>query len=317
MSIGGNALTGGKGKETIADQREVCQVACEIIAKVYQTVKMALTHGNGPQSGYIAERFEYAVARGVRHPVPFDAIVADTQGSIGYMIEQLLINELSKYSAETASRIATLITQAIVDPDDPAFEDPQKPIGSWMTAEEAALRHEEDGWDVKEKDSSRSDGWRRVVPSPKPKAVTNERAIIHNVEGGFLTTCGGGGGIPVVPDPETGELIGVEGVIDKDLISALIAKKMKARLMAIMTEAPGVIDPVEYEREGVNGKIIPIITVAEAKDMVKQLQKGSMGPKVEACIQFTDETGHPSVIGNFDNIEDALVGRGGTRIVAV
>lgn len=315
ISIGGNALTGGKGKETIPDQRKACEIACKIVAKVFQQVKTALTHGNGPQSGYIARRFEFAQKHGVLHGVPFDAIVADTQGALGYMIEQLLYNELIEHSPEQAKLIATLVTEALVDPSDPAFQNPSKPIGSWMTEAEAQQKKSEEGWDVREMDNKRPDGWRRVVSSPKPVAVTNEEAIKHNVNGGYLTICGGGGGIPVVKNPD-GSLKGVEGVIDKDSISALIARIIQAKMLAILTAAPGVIDPVEFERVGVKGRIIPVLRLDEAKDMLPNLQDGSMGPKVAACVDFTENTGEPSVIANFENAEDALQGRAGTRIVA-
>lgn len=313
ISLGGNALTGGKGKETIPDQRAAAQVACEIVAKVFRSgSRMALVHGNGPQSGFIAERFGFAEKHGVLHSVPFDAIVADTQGAIGYMLEQILHNILVGETPALANGIATLVTQAVVDRNDPDFKDPSKPIGSWMTEADARRREAEDKWVVRQLSNKREDGWRRVVPSPKPISVTNAHAIRHNVNSGLLTICGGGGGIPVALR-EDGTLEGVEAVIDKDAISAVIAAVIKARLLTILTEAPGVIDPKDYERDGIEGRVIPVLNLSEAKDM--QLQRGSMGPKVAACVRFTEATGEPSLIANFANAEEAFQGCAGTQIV--
>ncbi len=319
ISLGGNALTLGREGITVEDQHKACEIACKIIAKVFarDNVKMALCHGNGPQVGFISDRFACAEQHGILHHVKLDAIGADTQGAIGYMIEQELYSELHKLDPLKAAHIATLVTQVLVDPEDEAFDSPTKPIGVWMTEDEAQKKMEEDSdLHIELLDQSREDGWRQVVPSPKPMHLLNAKAIRHNVNGGLLTIAGGGGGIPIVRNPDDGKLKGIEGVIDKDRTSALIAKIVRARMLVIFTEAPGVIDPEEFRRKDIDGEVIAQLTTAEAKDMISQLPTGSMGPKLEACADFTEETGEPSIIANFGNAEDAIVDKGGTRIVA-
>lgn len=318
ISVGGNALTLGKGRETMEDQRTAARVACRIIAKIWATnyQHMAVTHGNGPQVGFILQRFEHALRDGILHAVPLDAIGADTQGAIGYMLEQEIMNEMAKIDPSRARHIATLVTQVLVNPDDPAFKDPTKPVGSWMTEAEARTKQSELGWNVKCLKADDDRGWRRVVPSPTPVEIVNIDAIRTNVYYGLLTIAGGGGGIPVAKKTD-GTLYGVEGVIDKDLTTALIAAEIDARLMAILTAAPGVIDPEEFKTRGLNAPIIPQLNLREAADILPHLQKGSMGPKLAACMNFTDMTGEPSLITDFEHAESAIrEGKGGTRIVA-
>lgn len=313
VSVGGNALTLGKDKETMDDQCEAARVACDLIAQIFNTeVHLALTHGNGPQVGFILRRFEHALKAGLLHPVPLDAIGADTQGAIGYMLERLLYNRLLQLNPRLANNIATLVTQVLVDPNDPAFQDPTKPIGSWMTEQEAKNHPE---WITKNLDPNSPKPWRRVVASPRPLEVINARAIKHAFDDGLLTIAGGGGGIPVKELPD-GTLVGQEAVIDKDLTTALIAELVQAELMAVLTAAAGVIDPQEFIKLKTAGKIIPELTTKEARSMLPYLQKGSMGPKVEACVCFTEKTGSPSLITNFANGLGAILdGKGGTRIV--
>ena len=318
VSVGGNALTLGKGRETIEDQRAAAKTACEIIAKLWGTnyeTSMAVTHGNGPQVGFILERFEHALKAGLLHNVPLDAIGADTQGAIGYMLEQLIHNEMLKIDPSRAGRIATLVTQVLVDPNDPAFQDPTKPIGSWMTEDQARSQQDKFGWKVKCMNDKRDDGYRRVVSSPVPIEILNIDAIRACINAGFLTIGGGGGGILVARRPD-GTLYGLEGVIDKDLTTALMAGDIGAKLMAILTAVPGVIDPEEFKTHGVEGIVIPELDLSEANDILPRLQKGSMGPKLAACINFTEKTGEPSLITDFGHAERAITeGRGGTRIV--
>lgn len=316
VSVGGNALTGGKGRETVPDQQEAARTACGVIAKIFRSGSIALTHGNGPQVGFIDRRFQFANKAGVLHPVPLDAVVADTQGAIGYMMEQMLGNELIRLGREEdAERISTLVTRVLVDGDDPAFSDPSKPIGSWMSGEEAEKLAKVNGWKIREMDANREDGWRRVVASPEPKSLLNETAILKNIIANLVTICGGGGGVPVVKNVD-GTYSGVEAVIDKDLTTVLVAKAIYARVMIILTGAPGVIDPVEFAKNGANGQVMRQLQLAEAKDMLSQLQAGSMGPKVAACVQFVEETGYPAIIANFENAEDAIKGDAGTTILA-
>ncbi len=318
ISVGGNALTLGKGRETIEDQRAAAQTACAIIAKLWCTsyeTAMAVTHGNGPQVGFILERFEHALRYGILHNVPLDAINADTQGAIGFMLELLIDNEMRRIDPSIAGEVATLVTRVLVDPNDKAFQYPTKPIGSWMTEEQAMAQQVKFGWTVKRMSDKRDDGYRRVVPSPVPLELVNVEAIKSNVDNGFLTICGGGGGIPVARNPD-GTLRGVEGVIDKDRTTALVAEAISARLMAILTAVRGVIDPEEFKTHGVEGSVIPELDLSEARDILPSLQAGSMGPKLGACINFTERTGEPSLITDFAHAERAITeGRGGTRIV--
>lgn len=316
MSVGGNALTLGPDKETVEDQNKAAGVAAKIVAAVFNSkVKLALTHGNGPQVGFILRRFEHALKAGILHPVPLDAIDADTQGAIGYMLERLIYNELINLDPALAVQIATLVTQILVDPNDPAFANPDKPIGSWLTQEEAIHHTSEDGWTIRELKPQNERGYRRVVPSPKPMGVVNVEAIKHNFSAGFLTICGGGGGVPVMRKSD-GTLVGVEGVIDKDRTTALIARLIGARLMAVLTATAGVIAPDDFRKHGTDGPVIPVMTTGEARDILPYLQAGSMGPKVEACVAFTEATGEPSLITDFDHALSAITeGRGGTRII--
>lgn len=312
-SIGGNALTGGKGKETVADQRSACREACHLIADIHcQDHPQVIVHGNGPQAGFIALRTFLALSK--LHDVPMDAIVADTQGAIGYMIEQELMNILAQRGHPQARRVATLVTQVLVAHDDPAFEDFTKPIGPWMDESQAQdLATAVPDWVIKNVDPRSDEGWRRVVASPAPTGIVNLDAIRHSVHGGFPTISCGGGGIPVIE--ENGQLVGVPAVIDKDRATAHVAEGVGAEGMIIFTKAPGVIDLDEYAREGENGTPIDVLTTNEARALIPHLGRGDMGPKLGSCIQLTESTGKPSVIANFANGRDALQGKGGTHIV--
>lgn len=312
MSVGGNALTLGKDRVTVPDQFEAAAQSAAIVARVYQWAKrVALTHGNGPQAGFIDRRNAFALANQILHPVPLDSVVADTQGAMGYMFERVLRDELPD------SPIVSLNTQVLINPNHSASKLYTKPIGDWMTEVAAAVRREEYGWHVAYFPDEGEEGklWRRVVPSPVPQKILGKREIEHLVNARFLTICGGGGGVPVYYGPE-GELKGFEGVIDKDLTTALIAQN-HAHLMAILTEAPGVMTKEEFAAHGNQGRVISELNVRDALNLSFTLPSGSMGRKLEACARFTGLTGKPSLITNFEHALPAILnGDGGTWIVA-
>jgi len=266
---------------------------------------VVITHGNGPQVGFILLRSE--LASHVLHTVPLDSCGADTQGAIGYMIQQSLYNEFLKRGMR--KQAVTVVTQVVVDKDDPAFQNPTKPIGPFYTEEEAKRLAAERGWVVKD-DAGR--GWRRVVPSPIPQEIVEQEAIKALIEQGFVVIGVGGGGIPVVRQ-EDGSLRGVEAVIDKDYASSLLASGIGADLFLISTA----VEKVALNYGQPNQVWLDRMTVAEAKRYLAEghFPPGSMGPKIEAIIQFLERGGKEAIITSPENIERALAGETGTRIV--
>ena len=234
VAIGGNSLIKDKQHQTIPDQYEAARKTCVHIAgMIEQGWNVAIGHGNGPQVGFILRRSE--LARHQLHEVPLDCCGADTQGAIGYMLQQNLYNEFRRRGIQ--KQATTVVTQVLVDKDDPAFQNPTKPIGSFMDETEASHRAETEGWNVVE-DAGR--GWRRVVPSPLPKRVIERDAVKELLDAGFVVITVGGGGIPVVED-EDGRLVGTAAVIDKDYASSLLAQSIGADLLLIF--APGSMLP--------------------------------------------------------------------------
>ncbi|MFC1655818.1 carbamate kinase [Patescibacteria group bacterium] len=305
LSLGGNALKG----ETLEQQADTAKKACRIIADIFHRgVQMVLTHGNGPQVGNLALRNACND--------PLYHLVAYTQGGIGSMLQMLIENELREIGSEQVGEISTIVSHVQIDPNDPGFENPSKPIGPWLTAEETSrTKQSYPAWTIKEL----PDGliperpFRRVVPSPRPMRFLNERVIANSVDNGILTITGGGGGIPVIE--KDGIITGIDAVIDKDRATAIIAKFVNAQLMAILTVVPGVIHPEEFAKKNSKGKVIPILTTNEAKSLLSEFPNGSMSPKVESCIEFTEETGEPSLIAGVENGEEAINGESGTQIV--
>ena len=255
--------------------------------------------------GFILRRAEIAAKQGI-HDVPLDLIVADTQGSIGYMLQQALDNSLRRLGINRT--ILTVITQVRVDADDPAFQKPDKPIGGFMTEEEAR-KFEADGWKVVE-DAGR--GWRRVVASPKPLAIQEINAIRALIMNDYLVIAGGGGGIPVVRD-EQGNLRGAYAVIDKDRASSLLAQILRADLFIISTG----VEKVALNFNRPDQCFLDVMTLAEAQRYMKEghFAAGSMGPKIEASVEFVRMGGPQAVITNPANLVRALRGETGTRIV--
>jgi carbamate kinase len=307
VAIGGNSLISDKAHMTVQDQYAAAHETCVHIADMIEHGwTVAITHGNGPQVGFILRRSELAAHE--LHEVPLDACDADTQGSIGYAVQQNLYNEFLRRGIKRT--VATVVTQVEVDPGDPAFENPRKPIGAFMTEEDAERRRIFDKWNVC-MDAGR--GWRRVVPSPMPKRIVEEAAIRTLLRAGIIVVAGGGGGIPVVAD-EKGNLKGTAAVIDKDYTSSLLAQRIGADLLLITTS----VEKVYRDFGSADEKAIDRMTLAEARQHLASgghFAEGSMAPKIRAIIDFLEHGGEEAIVTNPPSIEKALHGRTGTHIV--
>ena len=306
VAVGGNSLIKNKEQRTIPDQYAAAGESMTHIAGMIEADwDVVITHGNGPQVGFILRRAELALHE--LHPVPLDSCGADTQGAIGYMFQRALYNEFKQRGIDKKS--ATVVTQVLVDRNDPAFQNPSKPIGSFMDEGTASERSKQDGWAVVE-DAGR--GWRRVVPSPLPVRIIEQDAIQSLIEDGFVVIGVGGGGIPVVED-ENGELVGIEAVIDKDFASALLANNIQADLLLISTA----VEKVALNFNKPDQQWIDRMTLDEAKKHLAdgQFGKGSMEPKIRAIVGFLERGGKEALITDPANIELALEGKTGTRIV--
>ncbi len=306
IAIGGNSLIRDSRHMTVLDQyRAAGETAHHIASLVRDGWRIVITHGNGPQVGFILLRSE--LARDVLHQVPLESCVADTQGAIGYQIQQTLENELRR--RRMARPVATVVTQVEVSPRDPAFRNPTKPIGPFYSREDAAMHTEKDGWILKE-DAGR--GWRRVVPSPRPLAIVEEPVIREMLKRGIVVIAVGGGGIPVIRRRD-GLFRGCAAVIDKDAASALLAARLAADTLVISTGVDKVAirfgrpDQVELDR----------MTAAEARRHLRdgQFPAGSMGPKIEAALYFLRRGGRRVIITQPHLLEAAIRGRTGTTIV--
>ena len=306
LAIGGNSLIRDEQHRTVPDQWVLARETCHHIAEIIEAGhRVVVTHGNGPQVGFIIRRSE--LARHELHPVPLDSCDADTQGAIGYMIQQSLENEFLRRGVGKSA--VALVTQVEVDADSPAFADPTKPIGAFMDEATARARATQEGWVIKE-DAGR--GWRRVVPSPEPRAIVEIDAIRTLVNAGFVVTAVGGGGIPVVRDRE-GQLHGVEAVIDKDYASALLAIELRADQFVITTAVCQVC--LDYRKPG--ERPLSRVTVEEARQYLAEGQfgEGSMAPKIRAAIRYVEQGGRRALITCPEELEQAVAGRAGTEIV--
>jgi len=305
IAIGGNSLIKDKYHQTVRDQYIAAQETCHhVVTMIKNGWSVAITHGNGPQVGFILRRSELAAHE--LHEVPLDVCGADTQGAIGYELQQNLCNEFRRYGIDRDT--VTLVCQTEVAADDPAFAKPSKPIGSFMDAEQAERRRAE-GWDIIE-DANR--GWRRVVASPRPLRIVELPSIRRLLDAGTVVVAVGGGGIPVVAD-ESGNLRGVAAVIDKDLASALLASEIGADLFIISTA----VEKVALEFGTPQQRWVDHMTLAEAKGYLaegRHFAAGSMAPKMQAVVSYLERGGKEALITDPDSIERALAGQTGTRI---
>jgi len=305
LAIGGNSLIRSKEKNSFEEQMAALTETCApVVELARQGERLIITHGNGPQVGFVLLRSH--LARNRLPEIPLDAANAQTQAEIGYMIQQVLGNRLRKSGVRC--RVVTVVTQVIVDRNDPAFENPSKPVGPFYTRAEAARLQKELGWCVKE-DAGR--GFRRLVPSPMPKGVVEIEEIKSLVATGALVVACGGGGIPVVE--EDGGLRGVAAVIDKDLASALLAGLIGAKRLVISTAVDRVY--LNYGEPDAQP-----LTRVRATEMVGYLKAGhfpagSMGPKIEAALLFLNAGGEEVIITDPRHILDAVEGKAGTMIL--
>jgi carbamate kinase len=309
VAIGGNSLVRDNGRDSVQDQYEAVQeTAVNIADMVQEGYNVVVTHGNGPQVGFGLRRSEIANEIAGMPDVPLVNCVADTQGGIGYQIQQALTNEFTKRGIN--KKVATIITQVEVDINDPNFENPTKPVGSFFTleqAEEMKLEHPE--WIFME-DSGR--GYRRVVPSPKPIDIVEKEAIKSLVDAGYVVIAAGGGGIPVIKTREN-EYLGVDAVIDKDFATSLLAEQVNAETLIITTGVPRVC--INFGKP--NQLALEKITVEETKQYVLEnhFAPGSMLPKIGASLSFLENGGKKVVITNPESLQDAINEKQGTHIV--
>ncbi len=307
IAVGGNSLIVDSAHQTVPDQYRAAQRTCAHIASMLEEadLRLVVTHGNGPQVGFILRRSELAAR--VLHQVPLDSCVADTQGALGYHLQRALDNEFRRRGIRKTC--VTVVSQVLVDKDDPAFQRPDKPIGPFLSRVQAEEHRARDGWAVAE-DAGR--GWRRVVSSPDPKVILELEAVKSLLDAGFVVVAVGGGGIPVVEDA-AGQLAGASAVIDKDRASSLLARRLGAELLVISTAVEKVCLHYGTPRQ----MALDAMTLAEAKRYMREghFKPGSMLPKVQAVVDFLEDGGRTAIITNPEHLEAALKGENGTRIV--
>ncbi|MBS1883737.1 MAG: carbamate kinase [Actinobacteria bacterium] len=296
VALGGNALL-RRGESADADtQRRNVEEAAAGLAELATDHELVITHGNGPQVGLLALQSESY--RSV-HPYPLDVLGAESEGMVGHLLEVALRNLLPE------QEIVTVLTETVVDPDDPAFEAPTKPIGPVYSSSEAARLRAERGWVI----GRDGDRFRRLVPSPEPRAISELRPLRLLVDAGVLVVCAGGGGIPVTVGAD-GRLRGVEGVVDKDLTAALLARRLDADLLLMLTD----VDAVRLGWGTADEHPLPEATAAQLRAM--SFAAGSMGPKVEAACRFVEASGRTAAIGALDDAPAIVHGEAGTRVSA-
>jgi len=304
VAVGGNSLIRDHEHQSIPDQYlAACETVGHVVDLIAEGWRVVLTHGNGPQVGFELRRSELAMAE--VPVVPMDYAGADVQGAVGYMLQKAFRNEFARRGV--SGQAIAVVTEVLVDPSDPAFADPSKPIGSHMSEERARRLAAEQGWVVKE-DAGR--GWRRVVPSPLPREIVDLEPIVSLLRQGFTVVACGGGGIPVMRRPD-GSLEGVEAVIDKDLASSLLARAIRADLLVISTS----VEKVALGFNTPKQSWLEHVSAAEARRYLAEghFLAGSMGPKVQAMVEFLDGGGRRGFITNPENLGRALAGRTGTH----
>jgi carbamate kinase len=306
IAVGGNSLIRSGQRGTFEEQQANARVTCDYIAALIEMGhQVILTHGNGPQVG--AQLLRSETASTYAYTLPLDGCDAATQGETGYLLETALRSALQ--AKGIFRQIATILTQVVVKEDDPAFENPTKPIGQFYSQETAEQKERELGWKIVE-DAAR--GYRRVVPSPIPVDIVELEVIRHCVQNGILVIAVGGGGIPVILDH--GHYQGVEAVIDKDRASVLLARKLGLEKVIVTTDA----DRVYLNHKKPDQRPLDRITVSQARQYFKEghFPPGSMGPKIEAAIDFLTHGGKEVIITQPEFLARALEGKGGTSIVA-
>lgn len=296
VALGGNALQRRGEPATVERQRANVATACRALAPLAMQHELVVTHGNGPQIGLLALQTS---GSGAESDYPFDVLGAQTEGMIGYFIEQELGNLLP-----ADKPIATILTMTEVDADDPAFDDPTKFVGPAMNERDARRIAAQRGWMVKPD----GDSWRRVVASPVPRRIVEARPIEWLLAQGCVVVCAGGGGIPTTFVDDGHRLVGAEAVVDKDRASAVLARGIGADLLVIATD----VDAVHLDHGTSAQRVITEIGPDELDAL--SFPAGSMGPKAEAAADFARTTGHPALIGSLDRLADVLAGRSGTRV---
>jgi carbamate kinase len=307
IAFGGNALLRPQDHGTQEEQFTLAWKATRwLVEIIHRGFELVIVHGNGPQVGNIMIQVEEAITK--IPPQSLEVCVAQTEGSMGFMLQNQLRNRLNE--EQLAKEVVTVLTEVEVARDDPAFESPTKPVGPYFTAYRANLLMQEQGWQMVE-DAGR--GWRKVVPSPRPTRVLDIGTVRRLVEGGAVVVAAGGGGIPVYRDVG-GYYRGVEAVIDKDYTASLLAQELDADLFIILTQVPQVAE--NYARP--NQRWLDTLTVSKAKEMLEhnQFPPGSMGPKMRAAVAFVEKTGKEVLITDAEHLKEALARKSGTFIVA-
>ncbi len=306
VAVGGNALIRAGQKGTAQEQFEnAVHTANAVVQLIKAGHRVVLTHGNGPQVGAMLTRSELAAAHAYR--LPLDVSVAATQGEIGYTLQYAMWQAMQEAGLKTP--VVSLVTQVLVDPGDPAFKNPTKPIGPSYTREVAERYRDLFDWVIAEQPSR---SYRRVVPSPEPKAIIELEAIRACVDRGLVVIAGGGGGVPVFNDHDITK--GVEAVIDKDHTSAILAHQLSADIFAIATD----VEKVYLDYKKPTQRTVDALTLDECRKYLKtgQFPAGSMGPKIKAAMVFIERGGKEAVITNHEHLMDAVEGQGGTRILS-
>jgi len=308
VALGGNAIQDPGGDDTVAsDFQRTAQTARELVGLATRGWRLVITHGNGPQVGNHLYRSELGAKHGELPLLPLEICVADTQGGMGYMLQQCVANAF--HEAEIPAIVTSVVTQVIVDEDDPAFGYPSKPVGEMIDDAHAEILRAH-GWQLAE--DQRRGGWRRVVPSPDPKEIVEAGAIKALVDDGVVVIAAGGGGVPVVHTDDG--LQGIAAVIDKDLASALLATDLRADALAILTDVERVM--LGYGTD--DQRPLEEMSLAEARGLLDagEFPSGSMGPKVEALVRYVSATKGHGVIASIPQAAEALGGRAGTTVVA-
>ncbi len=306
IAFGGNALLRPQDHGTQEEQFTLAWKATRwLVEIIHRGFELVIVHGNGPQVGNIMIQVEEAITK--IPPQSLEVCVAQTEGSMGYMLQNQLRNRLNE--EQLSKEVVTVLTEVEVARDDPAFENPSKPVGPYFTAYRANLLMQEQGWQMVE-DAGR--GWRKVVPSPRPTRILDVGTVKRLVQGGAVVISAGGGGIPVYQDVG-GYYRGVEAVIDKDYTASLLAQEMDAELFIILTQVPQVAE--NFGRA--NRRWLDVVTVSKAKEMLEhnQFPPGSMGPKIRAALAFVEKTGKEVLITDAEHLKDALARTSGTYVV--